>query len=144
MELDQYLEVFIEESKEHLQACNENLLKLEKEPENIAIVNEIFRSAHTLKGMSATKGYEDLASLTHQMENVLDGIRNTKIKVTPSLLDVVFKSVDYLEEMIFSIADGGDGKKDVTDVVLSLKKVESGDITTAEETIGSVVQNNVD
>lgn len=144
MELDQYLEVFIEESKEHLQACNENLLKLEKEPENIAIINEIFRSAHTLKGMSATMGYEDLASLTHQMENVLDGIRNTKIKVTPSLLDVVFKSVDYLEEMIFSIADGGDGKKDVTDVVLSLKKVESGNITTAEETIGSVFQNNVD
>lgn len=111
MEMDQYLEVFIEESKEHLQACNENLLKLEKEPENIAIVNEIFRSAHTLKGMSATMGYEDLASLTHQMENVLDGIRNLKIKVTPSLLDVVFKSVDYLEEMIFSIAEGGDGKR---------------------------------
>jgi two-component system, chemotaxis family, sensor kinase CheA len=144
MDMDQYLEVFIEESKEHLQACNENLLKLEKEPENIAIVNEIFRSAHTLKGMSATMGYEDLASLTHQMENVLDGIRNTKIKVTPSLLDVVFKSVDYLEDMIFSIADGGDGKKDVTDIVLSLKKVENGDITTAEEATDSVDQNNVD
>ncbi|WP_099362998.1 chemotaxis protein CheA [Fredinandcohnia onubensis] len=144
MDMDQYLEVFIEESKEHLQACNENLLKLEKEPENIAIVNEIFRSAHTLKGMSATMGYEDLASLTHQMENVLDGIRNSKIKVTPSLLDVVFKSVDYLEDMIFSIADGGDGKKDVTDVVLLLKKVESGDKTTAEEATGSVDQNNVD
>lgn len=144
MEMDQYLEVFIEESKEHLQACNKNLLKLEKEPENIAIVNEIFRSAHTLKGMSATMGYEDLASLTHQMENVLDGIRNLKIKVTPSLLDVVFKSVDYLEEMIFSIADGGDGKKDVTDVVLSLKKVESGDITTSEETADSDDQHNVD
>ncbi|MEK5443111.1 chemotaxis protein CheA [Fredinandcohnia sp. FSL W7-1320] len=142
MEMDQYLEVFIEESKEHLQACNENLLKLEKEPENIAIVNEIFRSAHTLKGMSATMGYEDLASLTHQMENVLDGIRNLKIKVTPSLLDVVFKSVDYLEEMIFSIAEGGDGKKDVTDVVLSLKNVESGYKTAAEETTGE--QNNVD
>jgi len=142
MEMDQYLEVFIEESKEHLQACNENLLKLEKEPENIAIVNEIFRSAHTLKGMSATMGYEDLASLTHQMENVLDGIRNLKIKVTLSLLDVVFKSVDYLEEMIFSIAEGGDGKKDVTDVVLSLKNVESEYKTAAEETTGE--QNNVD
>ncbi len=142
MEMDQYLEVFIEESKEHLQACNENLLKLEKEPENIAIVNEIFRSAHTLKGMSATMGYEDLASLTHQMENILDGIRNLKIEVTPSLLDVVFKSVDYLEEMIFSIAEGGDGKKDVTDVVLSLKNVESGYKTAAEETTGE--QNHVD
>lgn len=103
MEMDQYLEVFIEESKEHLQACNEHLLELEKEPENISIVNEIFRSAHTLKGMSATMGYDDLASLTHQMENVLDGIRNMKITVTPSLLDIVFKAVDYLEEMIFRL-----------------------------------------
>ncbi|MEH7234752.1 chemotaxis protein CheA [Bacillus sp. JJ1562] len=135
MEMDQYLEVFIEESKEHLQACNEHLLELEKEPENISIVNEIFRSAHTLKGMSATMGYDDLASLTHQMENVLDGIRNMKINVTPSLLDIVLKAVDYLEEMIFSIADGGDGKKDVSDVVSLLKKIESGEVIKEEEDI---------
>lgn len=80
MELNQYLEVFIEESKEHLQACNEQLLELEKNPEDLTIINEIFRSAHTLKGMSATMGYEDLASLTHQMENVLDAIRNSRLK----------------------------------------------------------------
>ncbi|MFS0823591.1 chemotaxis protein CheW [Bacillus sp. 1P02SD] len=134
MEMDQYLEVFIEESKEHLQACNEHLLELEKEPENISIVNEIFRSAHTLKGMSATMGYDDLANLTHQMENVLDGIRNLKIKVTPSLLDIVFKAVDYLEEMIFSIADGGDGKKDVSDIVFLLKKIESGEVIKDDDT----------
>jgi two-component system chemotaxis sensor kinase CheA len=72
MDMSQYLEVFIEESKEHLQACNEHLLELEKNPNDLTIVNEIFRSAHTLKGMSATMGYEDLASLTHRMENVLD------------------------------------------------------------------------
>ncbi|WP_453996910.1 chemotaxis protein CheW [Bacillus nitroreducens] len=141
MEMDQYLEVFIEESKEHLQACNEHLLHLEKEPENITIVNEIFRSAHTLKGMAATMGYEDLASLTHQMENVLDAIRNMKIEVTPSILDVVFKAVDYLEEMIFSIADGGDGKKDVTDVVLLLKKIESGEHNTELNTSTTVEMN---
>ncbi len=138
MEMDQYLEVFIEESKEHLQACNEHLLELEKDPENIAIVNEIFRSAHTLKGMSATMGYDDLASLTHQMENVLDGIRNMKINVTPSLLDIVFKAVDYLEEMIFSIADGGNGKKDVSDVVFLLKKIESGKDIKYEDTTVAV------
>src|SRR5690606_4155659 len=141
MEMDQYLEVFIEESKEHLQACNEHLLHLEKEPENITILNEIFRSAHTLKGMAATMGYEDLASLTHQMENVLDAIRNMKIEVTPSILDVVFKAVDYLEEMIFSIADGGDGKKDVTDVVLLLKKIESGEHNTELNTSTTVEMN---
>ena len=59
MHLNQYLEVFIEESKEHLQICNDQLLELEKNPDNVTIVNEIFRAAHTLKGMSATMGYDD-------------------------------------------------------------------------------------
>ncbi|MBM7659342.1 two-component system chemotaxis sensor kinase CheA [Bacillus mesophilus] len=127
MEMSQYLEVFIEESKEHLQAVNDHLLVLEKNPSDMTIVNEIFRSAHTLKGMSATMGYEDLASLTHQMENVLDGIRNNKIKVTAELLDVVFQSVDDLEAMVFSIAAGGDGKRDVREVVAKLVAIENGE-----------------
>ncbi|MCA1030092.1 chemotaxis protein CheA [Bacillus timonensis] len=133
MELNQYLEVFIDESNEHLQACNEQLLALEKSPNDLKIVNEIFRSAHTLKGMSATMGYEDLANLTHQMENVLDGIRNHQIKVTPSLLDVVFEAVDNLEEMVQSISQGGDGKKDVTKVVELLKKIEKGENVDSKE-----------
>lgn len=126
MELNQYLEVFIEESKEHLQACNEKLLELEKNPNDISIVNEIFRSAHTLKGMSATMGYEDLANLTHQMENVLDAIRNEKLTVTSAVFDAVFAAVDDLEEMVFSIAEGGDGKKDVSTVLTMLKNIENG------------------
>ncbi|WP_064093694.1 chemotaxis protein CheA [Rossellomorea aquimaris] len=127
MEMSQYLEVFIEESKENLQTCNEQLLELEKNPHDLAIVNEIFRSAHTLKGMSATMGYEDLANLTHKMENVLDAIRNEKIKVTPEILDVVFKSVDDLEAMVLSIAGGGDGKRDVSEVVAMLLAIEKGE-----------------
>jgi two-component system, chemotaxis family, sensor kinase CheA len=131
MELNQYLEVFIEESKEHLQACNEQLLELEKNPEDLTIINEIFRSAHTLKGMSATMGYEDLASLTHQMENVLDAIRNSRLTTTPQILDVIFIAVDHLEEMVQSIAAGGDGKLDVTAAVEKLKLLEKGEkITT--------------
>lgn len=126
MELNQYLEVFIEESKEHLQACNEKLLELEKNPNDLSIVNEIFRSAHTLKGMSATMGYEDLANLTHQMENVLDAIRNEKLTVTSAVFDAVFAAVDDLEEMVFSIAEGGDGKKDVSAVLTMLKNIENG------------------
>lgn len=126
MELNQYLEVFIEESKEHLQSCNDHLLELEKNPNDMAIINEIFRSAHTLKGMSATMGYDDLAKLTHQMENVLDAIRHQSISVTPNLLDVVFSAVDDLEAMVQSIASGGDGKRDVTEVVEKLKMIETG------------------
>ncbi len=127
MDMNQYLEVFIEESKEHLQSCNEHLLELEKNPDNLTIVNEIFRSAHTLKGMSATMGYEDLANLTHKMENVLDAIRNHKITFNPEILDVVFLAVDDLEAMIQSIADGGDGKRDVSEAVEKLLLIEKGE-----------------
>lgn len=126
MELNQYLDLFIDESREHLQNINENLLELEKDPTNLAIVNEIFRSAHTLKGMSATMGYEDLANLTHQMENVLDAIRNNQLSVSSSILDVVFQSIDDLEAMVESISTGGDGKRDVKEIVLKLAAIEKG------------------
>lgn len=126
MDTNQYLEMFLEESKEHLQACNEHLLELEKKPEDLAIVNEVFRSAHTLKGMSATMGYEDIADLTHKMENVLDAIRNSKISVTTEILDIVFQAVDYLEEMVMDIEAGGTGKKDVQELVSALNKIEAG------------------
>jgi two-component system, chemotaxis family, sensor kinase CheA len=129
MEMSQYLEVFIEESKEHIQSCNEKVLLLEKNPEDLTIINEIFRSAHTLKGMSATMGYEDLASLTHKMENVLDGIRNHQISVTPEIIDIIFMAVDYLESMINSVAQGGDGKMDVTEVIRKLEYLENGEPT---------------
>lgn len=127
MDMNQYLEVFIEESKEHLQMCSEQLLELEKNPEDLSIVNEIFRAAHTLKGMSATMGYEDLANLTHKMENVLDAIRNEKITLTPETFDTLFLAVDYLEEIVYSIAEGGEGKRDVTDVVQKLQLIEKGE-----------------
>ncbi|MFJ5769995.1 chemotaxis protein CheW [Psychrobacillus sp. NPDC093180] len=149
MDTSQYLEMFIEESKEHLQACNEHLLELEKNPEDIAIVNEVFRSAHTLKGMSATMGYEDIANLTHKMENVLDEIRNNRLHVTADLLDVVFTAVDQLEEMVLDIAAGGNGKLDVASTVQKLHAIETGEeapvaATTVEETVtvdSSNVQN---
>jgi len=126
MEMSQYLEVFIEESKEHLQSCNDHLLELEKNPNDMRIISEIFRSAHTLKGMSATMGYEDIADLTHMMENVLDAIRNSKIPVTTEIFDVVLQAVDYLEEMVMNIASGGTGKKDVRELVESLNRIEAG------------------
>ncbi|MGE1161769.1 chemotaxis protein CheA [Peribacillus simplex] len=127
MDMNQYLEVFIEESKEHLQTCSEQLLVLEKNPEDLSIVNEIFRSAHTLKGMSATMGYEDLANLTHKMENVLDAIRNSQIILTPELFDVIFLAVDDLEAMVMSIAEGGDGKRGVKRVVHQMELIGKGE-----------------
>ncbi|TCT26751.1 two-component system chemotaxis sensor kinase CheA [Melghiribacillus thermohalophilus] len=132
MENNQYLEVFIDESKEHLQAMNDQLLELEKNPAELSIVQEIFRSAHTLKGMSATMGFEDLANLTHKMENVLDAVRNEKIQVDSNMLDIVFEAVEYLEEIIFDIAEGGDGKKDVKNIVEKLLQIEKGEVPQEE------------
>jgi len=127
MEMNQYLEIFLEESKEHLQTCNEKLLELEQNPSDLTIINEIFRSAHTLKGMSATMGFEDLADLTHKMENVLDALRNEAIGVSSEIIDVLFLAMESLEEMVESIASGGDGKKNVTDLVNKLEMIEKGE-----------------
>ncbi|MBS4217730.1 chemotaxis protein CheA [Bacillus sp. FJAT-49711] len=133
MDMNQYLEVFIDESKEHLLSLNQNLLELEKDPHNLEIVNNIFRAAHTLKGMSATMGYSDLANLTHIMENVLDGIRNEKMQVTTDLLDIVFLAVDDLEAMVESIASGGDGTRDVSVAITKLEQIEQGNIPAINE-----------
>ncbi len=127
MELNQYLSMFIDESKDHLQAMNENLLSLESNPQDISIVQSIFRSAHTLKGMSATMGFEDLASLTHEMENVLDLVRNGKLEMNSFIFDCIFKSLDSLESMVENIIQGGTGKADVTQIVAALKSIITGD-----------------
>jgi len=133
MEMNQYLAMFIEESRDHLQALNENLLLLENNPQDIAIVQNIFRSAHTLKGMSATMGFEDLASLTHEMENVLDLVRNKKLHMNASICDVLFEGLDLLENMVQDVIEGGSGKADVSKVVVALKDIISGDYKATEK-----------
>jgi two-component system chemotaxis sensor kinase CheA len=113
MNTEEYLSIFIDESKEHLQKMNESLLALENEPDNIEWVQIIFRSAHTLKGMSATMGYENLAELTHKMEDVLDAVRNQQKSITPPLMDLLFQAADALEAMVLSIEQGGNDARDV-------------------------------
>lgn len=132
MELNQYLSMFIDESKDHLQAINDNLLILEQNPQDISIVQIIFRSAHTLKGMSATMGFEDLAKLTHEMENVLDLVRNGKLTMNSFIFDSLFKSTDALESMVFDIVQGGTGQLDVAPIVAVLKSIVTGDYAAAE------------
>lgn len=127
MEVNQYLEVFIEESKENLQTVNDSLLQLEKDPSNLDLVSEIFRAAHTLKGMSATMGYQDLANLTHKIENVLDAVRNEQVEVDADMLDIVFDSLEDLEAMVTDISSGGDGSRDVEGIVDKLNRIAQGE-----------------
>jgi two-component system, chemotaxis family, sensor kinase CheA len=137
MDLNNYLELFIEESKEHVQAINDELLKLEIEPENIDIVNEIFRSAHTLKGMAASMGFDDLASLTHEMENVLDMIRQSELRITEEIMNVVFTCVDLIAKMVDNIEQGGDGTEDVTEIVRKLQSIQNPSIIHDEERVSA-------
>lgn len=113
MDVSQYLQIFIEESKENLQRLNENLLKLEGNPEDIQTLNEIFRVAHTLKGMSGTMGFVKMQKLTHNAENVLSEIRAGKIKVNVGMLDTLFQCLDalenYVEEIINTSTEGNEG-----------------------------------
>jgi two-component system chemotaxis sensor kinase CheA len=119
-----YLGVFLEESDEHLQAINNHLLELEKNPQNLDIVQEIFRSAHTLKGMAGTMGFDDIASLTHEMENVLDKIRNNELEVNEDLIDTIFKATEALEEMVGAIHNGENGSMDIRDLILRLEQFD--------------------
>ncbi|GIP27361.1 chemotaxis protein CheA [Paenibacillus sp. J23TS9] len=127
MDMNQYLSMFIDESNDHLQSLNENMLLLEGSPSDLSIVQVIFRSAHTLKGMAATMGFEDLAALTHQMENVLDLVRNEKLAMQDFIFDTLFKGLDALESMVQDITEGGEGKADVTGIVASLQAIVRGE-----------------
>ncbi|MCR4721196.1 MAG: chemotaxis protein CheA [Lachnospiraceae bacterium] len=128
MDVSQYLEIFIEETKEHLQSLNEQLLVLEKEPDNKETINEIFRAAHSLKGMAGTMGYKRMQKLTHDMENVFQEIRNEKMKVSSTLVDGLFRGLDALEEYLDNIVNNQDeGTNDNQDIIdLFQKELQDG------------------
>ncbi|MBQ9136073.1 MAG: chemotaxis protein CheA [Lachnospiraceae bacterium] len=108
MDVSQYLEIFLDETTEHLQNLNTQILDLEQDPENMDTINEIFRSAHSLKGMAGTMGYKRMQNLTHDMENVFSEVRNNNIKVKANLIDILFQCLDALEEYTANIRESGD------------------------------------
>ncbi|WP_105618035.1 chemotaxis protein CheA [Vallitalea okinawensis] len=127
MDMEQYLDIFIEEAKEHLQNLNESILELENNPEDENLINEIFRIAHTIKGMAGTMGFTKMQKLTHDMENVLSEIRNGSFKVTTVLIDVLFKSLDALEGYNEEIAStGSEGAEEHNDLIRILNEILEG------------------
>lgn len=126
LDFEQYIDIFLDESKEHLQNLNQCLMTFENNKENFETINEIFRIAHTLKGMSATMGFETIASLTHKMENILDGIRSHKLQADQAVVDILFEGLDILEEQIKSIESSGKEKKtDISDIISRLEVMEN-------------------
>ncbi len=127
METNQYMDMFLDESREHLQSLNEGLLSLEDNAEDLSVLNDIFRNAHTLKGMSATMGYNKTAELTHEMEDVLDLLRKEQLKISEEIIDILFKCIDSLEQMIDNIANGDpEDLIDVSELVTKLSAISSG------------------
>ena len=128
MDTNQYMDMFLDESHEHLQSLNDGLLSLEDNMEDISVVNEIFRNAHTLKGMSATMGFNKIAELTHEMEDVLDLIRKEQLKLNEDIIDTLFKCVDSLGQMIDSVGNGeAEDVVDVSDLVKKLSSISKPD-----------------
>lgn len=124
MDVSQYLEIFLDETTEHLTNLNTQIMNLEQEPENADTINEIFRAAHSLKGMAGTMGYKRMQTLTHDMENVFSEVRNGAIKVNADMIDILFQCLDALEEYTAAIRESGDeGTNDNAPLIKSLNDI---------------------
>jgi len=129
MDISQYKDLFITEAQEHLDALNKFLLQLENDPNNLDVVTEIFRSAHTLKGMSATMGYDQLTELAHEMENLLEHLRTGDTPVTTNVVDTLFSCFDTLGAIINSIAEDRPEQIDFSGLVSEIRSVTEGPVT---------------
>ena len=127
MDTNQYMGMFLEESREHLQNLNSCVLELENAPNNLSVLGEIFRSAHTIKGMSATMGFTTIAELTHEMENILDMLRKSQLQANPDIINTIFKCVDTLEQLVESVATNSESLIDSTPLIGKLKALAKGE-----------------
>ncbi len=123
MDVSQYLDIFIDETNEHLQALSDNIMILEKEPENADTVNEIFRAAHSLKGMAGTMGFKRMQHLTHDMENLFQEVRNDTIKVNSELIDIMFQCLDAIEGYLDTVKETSNEGTEDNDVLI--KKINA-------------------
>ena len=121
-----YRDLFFEESDDNLQTLNDSILELEQEPDNIDLINSIFRVAHTLKGMSATMGYDVMTKLTHKMEDMFDLFKTGKMKINTDHISLVFKCLDKLQELVDDLRDDKElEESQITDLWNELDRVES-------------------
>lgn len=132
MDVSQYLEIFIDETAEHIQSLSDNIMELEKEPENENTVNEIFRAAHSLKGMAGTMGFKKMQHLTHDMENVFQEVRSGNIKVSSEMIDILFQCLDAIEGYLECIKSTSDEGSEANEAIIAglnrfLKKAEGKD-----------------
>lgn len=132
MDTSQYMNMFLEESMDNLQTLNESLLELEQNPDDVDKLNEIFRVAHTIKGMAATMGFTDIAELTHKMEDVLSKFREGELNVTQEVVTVLFDCLDTLEKMVSNVEEGSEEKVEIEDIIKALQNISESDDKVSE------------
>lgn len=133
MDTSQYLDIFVDETKEHIQVLSDQIMVLEKEPDNSDAIAEIFRSAHSLKGMAGTMGFKRMQHLTHDMEDVFSAVREGKMKVNDSLVDTLFRGLDAIQEYLDLIQETSDeGDNDNEAIINELNHFLSGGGASAE------------
>lgn len=133
VDVSKYTDIFVAESQEHLDNLNNNLLLLEKNPDNKGILNEIFRSAHTLKGMAATMGLERMAELTHEMETVLTLLKEDKIAVKQEIIDLLLSCLDDINAMISGFVNDGKEPNIAHGLIDALRKLSECDSNPSQE-----------
>lgn len=117
---NQYLQMFFDESAEYLQQLNENVLLLEENPDDEEIINAVFRAAHSVKGMSATMGFELLTDLTHKIENILAKVRNKELDINEKIVDVLFAGLDEIKKLVDDIRENGQETTDISEYLAEL------------------------
>lgn len=120
-DVSQYLDIFLDEAEEQIQAMDENILLLEKNRDDIEILNRIFRAAHTIKGSSASMGFDKMAEVTHCLENILDLLRQGELEVTTDIIDLLLEGIDTIKELKEDIAKGQDSEIDISILIDKLK-----------------------
>lgn len=153
-DIQEILEDFLVEAFELIEQLDQNLVELESNPDDLELLNSIFRVAHTIKGSSSFLNFDVLTGLTHHMEDVLNKARHGDLKLTPEVMDVVLESIDLMKSLLHAIRDNGNDTSvgiDITDICRRLDIISNGESTThavaAEEIDESPVpseEDNVD
>lgn len=120
--------IFQEELEEKLQIINDNILLLEQQQATPEIIQEIFRSAHTIKGSSAVMGYDKMTGLTHEIESLFDEVRQNRLEITPGLVDVLFEAMDTLTELKEEIVSGTENSTDITLILSKITKARDKNV----------------
>jgi len=134
MDVSQYLDVFIDETAEHMQNLSDCIMSLENDPDDKDTINEIFRAAHSLKGMAGTMGFKRMQHLTHDMEDMFQEVRNDNIKVTSEMIDILFECLDAIEGYANNIkASSDEGTEDNQILIDKLNAFLKGENPAASE-----------